>query len=461
MNSAENKEFEEAFLAYLSEGSPEALKAFFDTSHRFIGQLCYRFFTDSADVEDVMQIFYIKIYENHANLCKKRDENNLLVIPWCITTVLNTAKKEFNRNKAIKLREKKSMKTEIKSEKRNERFIENNVLKMALNKLPEKYRLPIYLKYYEEQSYESIALSLGINQSTLRSILQRGLSKLRNSIKLISGIVLTEMVLIKKLQAAEFEIIKPESTSHIFNHLQETVIHVKRISCKATAKSLPHFHLYSIITLTLLILAPLFYFTSIYTTSTTTFNKKAQAFITEKVFKWDAKMSLASLKPLCNFSTNTDQNGNLLINDQIETPEIKFPFLRTSEYSYLRMYFKVNSGQGQFLLNSSVLPAERELGRFIAKEGGILNISSGSNLCEIIRYKQYSALLINGTVLCISKLKHEKEGMLISKYDVIGFGKIKNFTIMSIEYTLNSKEKHTIVDQFDELWQSNKFTLKE
>ena len=49
----------------------------------------------------------------------------------------------------------------------------------AVRNLPEKYRLPVYLFYYEELSTAQIAALLHRRESTVRSDLRRGREKLR------------------------------------------------------------------------------------------------------------------------------------------------------------------------------------------------------------------------------------------------------------------------------------------
>ena len=49
----------------------------------------------------------------------------------------------------------------------------------ALKTLPEKYQEVIALRYFEGKSNKEIAEILGINEGTLKSLLSRGVEKLR------------------------------------------------------------------------------------------------------------------------------------------------------------------------------------------------------------------------------------------------------------------------------------------
>ncbi|MCB1060428.1 MAG: sigma-70 family RNA polymerase sigma factor [Calditrichaeota bacterium] len=59
---------------------------------------------------------------------------------------------------------------------RNENFL---ALQRALMRLPEKYRTPIVLKYFEYLSLDEIAAILGRPVGTVKSLVHRGIAKLR------------------------------------------------------------------------------------------------------------------------------------------------------------------------------------------------------------------------------------------------------------------------------------------
>ena len=50
-------------------------------------------------------------------------------------------------------------------------------------KLPEKYRIPIHLFYYEEYSIAEIAKILELPEATVKTRLKRGRDKLKNTLR--------------------------------------------------------------------------------------------------------------------------------------------------------------------------------------------------------------------------------------------------------------------------------------
>jgi RNA polymerase sigma-70 factor (ECF subfamily) len=58
----------------------------------------------------------------------------------------------------------------------------NGRVRAAIAALPEKYRLPIVLAYYGEQSYDDIAATLGISRNHVGVLLLRGKQTLRRAL---------------------------------------------------------------------------------------------------------------------------------------------------------------------------------------------------------------------------------------------------------------------------------------
>lgn len=57
------------------------------------------------------------------------------------------------------------------------------LLQKALEELPEQYRLPIILLYYEKLSYKEMSEKLNTSEGTLKSLVYRGKMQLRSKLK--------------------------------------------------------------------------------------------------------------------------------------------------------------------------------------------------------------------------------------------------------------------------------------
>lgn len=123
------------------------------------------------DAEDIMQNVFVKLYKNINNI----DEDK--VKKWCIKVTINECR-DFFKSFWIK---NIFIKDEILSNMCcDEKIID---LKDKLFNLPAKYRIVIYLYYYEGYKTNEIAEILKENVSTIQTRLTRGKQKLKNFLK--------------------------------------------------------------------------------------------------------------------------------------------------------------------------------------------------------------------------------------------------------------------------------------
>lgn len=120
-----------------------------------------------SDAEDVIQEVFIKLYKNITDL-----HNDEHIKYWLIVTTINTCK---NLNKSYWKRNIRSI-NEIDVSKE----LNNNEILDELFKLPNKYRIVIFLYYYEGYKTKEIASILNTKESTIISILNRGRNKLKD-----------------------------------------------------------------------------------------------------------------------------------------------------------------------------------------------------------------------------------------------------------------------------------------
>ena len=59
----------------------------------------------------------------------------------------------------------------------------SEVIREAVEQLPESYRIVVHLFYYEEMSVREIALSLGITESSVKTKLSRARDQLREIVR--------------------------------------------------------------------------------------------------------------------------------------------------------------------------------------------------------------------------------------------------------------------------------------
>lgn len=139
---------------------------------RFVWNICLTLLRNPADTEDAVQETFLRLYQldNEMN-----SEEHLLA--WLTVTARNVCRDELRRSRRREISLDFVKETEDSTPNIDETLT-------AVRNLPEKYRLPIYLYYYEEFSTSQIATMLKRRESTVRSDLRRGREKLK---KMLGG----------------------------------------------------------------------------------------------------------------------------------------------------------------------------------------------------------------------------------------------------------------------------------
>ena len=128
-----------------------------------------------ADAEDVFQEVFIRLVRS---LDKIEDENHLRY--WLIRATINRCKSLFSsasRRREVPLEElPESVEEPFDGEV-------DTPATDALHRLPEKYRSPLHLFYFEDLSISAIAGILDCSEGTVKSLLSRGRAMLRESLR--------------------------------------------------------------------------------------------------------------------------------------------------------------------------------------------------------------------------------------------------------------------------------------
>ena len=151
------------------EAFAQAVEEYGDTLFR-VAYSCLR---NRSDAQDVMQETLLKFYMEKKPFQSPQHEKR-----WLIRVAVNESKKLLRsawRRRSVPL------------EERDEAITFDTLAQRALVEevmaLPPKYRLAVYLYYYESFSVRQIAEALGANPSTVQTWLMRARGLLRESLQ--------------------------------------------------------------------------------------------------------------------------------------------------------------------------------------------------------------------------------------------------------------------------------------
>lgn len=153
----------------------KALKCY-QTYKDMIYKLAWAYCKDRYQADDVFQEVFFKYLKYHPRFKTSEHEK-----AWFIRTTINVCKNllknKWNRD-MVQLQE-----WDDEQETGRPAGDAFEDLKKAILDLPERYRVPIHLYYYEEYTVREIAQILRKSESTIQTQLQRGREKIRQALE--------------------------------------------------------------------------------------------------------------------------------------------------------------------------------------------------------------------------------------------------------------------------------------
>lgn len=132
-------------------------------------RISYSYLKQTCDAEDICQTVFLKILTKDIRFDTPQHEK-----AYIIRTTVNTCKDHLKSGFF-----RKTVPLEAAETVAAPQAPESSVLE-ALKALPEKYRIPIYLFYYEDYSAREIGQILGKSEGSITTCLSRGRKKLRD-----------------------------------------------------------------------------------------------------------------------------------------------------------------------------------------------------------------------------------------------------------------------------------------
>lgn len=133
-------------------------------------RLSYTYLKNTADAQDVCQTVFVKLLTNPVEFDSPEHEK-----AWILRTAANLCK-----NLLKSPWKKRTCGLEACSEQPAEETTDKGFVLAAVNELPSRYRIVIYLFYYEGYQANEIGRILGVPTGTVHTRLARGRAKLKD-----------------------------------------------------------------------------------------------------------------------------------------------------------------------------------------------------------------------------------------------------------------------------------------
>ncbi|MFK7778749.1 MAG: RNA polymerase sigma factor [Gimesia sp.] len=159
-------------MSLQNQNNSEQLKLLVDQYYQILFRYAYRLSGDRAEAEDLTQQTYLIAQKKLSQLREMS-----LARSWLCTILRNLFLKNVTQkisplslDQSFDLVSEEKMVPELTSEE----------LQCALNELPEDFRVPLLMFYFEERSYKEISIELSIPIGTVMSRLARAKSYLQD-----------------------------------------------------------------------------------------------------------------------------------------------------------------------------------------------------------------------------------------------------------------------------------------
>jgi RNA polymerase sigma-70 factor (ECF subfamily) len=169
---------EEELIKKAKQGNMNAFGQLVELHYPVVEKFAYQLGNRQDEIEDITQEVFFRVYRFIDQFTKAKFSTWLYKITLNVTRDFSR-KRQSNLRKVFKIQQdfRQDDYPEIESAViRNE---EDRILHLAIQKLDEKYRVPIVLYYFHEKKYEEIAEIMSITLSTVKTRILRGKTMLK------------------------------------------------------------------------------------------------------------------------------------------------------------------------------------------------------------------------------------------------------------------------------------------
>ena len=137
-------------------------------------RISYTYLKNRADAEDIVQDVFLRIIDKKPSFNDESHEKS-----WLIRATINMCKNKVN----MFWNKNKCSIDDVQEFAVSDKYNTDTSVFQAVMALGEKYRVVVYMYFYEGYSTPEIADVIGKNETTIRSLLHRARNKLKDMLK--------------------------------------------------------------------------------------------------------------------------------------------------------------------------------------------------------------------------------------------------------------------------------------
>lgn len=137
-------------------------------------RIAYTYLKNRADAEDIVQDVFLRIIDKKPSFNDENHEKS-----WLIRATINMCKNKVN----LFWNKNKCSINDVQEFAVSDKYNTDTSVFQAVMALGEKYRVVVYMYYYEGYSTPEIANVIGKSETTIRSLLHRARNKLKDMLK--------------------------------------------------------------------------------------------------------------------------------------------------------------------------------------------------------------------------------------------------------------------------------------
>lgn len=137
-------------------------------------RIAYTYLKNRADAEDIVQDVFLRIIDKKPSFNDETHEKS-----WLIRATINMCKNKVN----MFWNKNKCSIDDVQEFAVSDKYNTDTSVFQAVMALGEKYRVVVYMYYYEGYSTPEIAKVIGKSETTIRSLLHRARNKLKDMLK--------------------------------------------------------------------------------------------------------------------------------------------------------------------------------------------------------------------------------------------------------------------------------------